>query len=133
MKRMMILLVLAFWMTACTEYNTGVILLPREDISFTMKGTDQFSYDPLTCQLSHNASKNEYRVFDDKLSEWFMIRCSERPENVGQTVTAELTWMASSSTKTLKNLTFKVEKTDESGMIWLWCTQKSIGIVIKNL
>ncbi len=118
---------------SCVRYDIDEILLPREDISLTIKGVEQFSYDPLTCQMSHNQTLNEFRVFDDKLSGWFIVRCDDIPSNEGQEVTVDLTWTASSSTKTMNDLTFRIEKIDKSGKIWMWCRKKSIGIVIKNL
>ncbi len=120
-------------LAACSPYDIEEILLPRDEISFTVKGVDQITYNPLTWQISQNVTNNEFRVFDDKLSQWFMVRCDERPANEGQTLTAELSWTASSSTRIMKDLSFEVKKTDKSGMIWMWCEQKSIGIVIKNL
>ncbi len=132
MKRLLILLVLAS-AVACDPYNIEEVLLPKDDISFTMRGVDQFTYDPLTWQISQNVTANEFRVFDDKLSQWFTIKCDAMPTSEGQTLTAELSWTAVSSTRVMKDLNFKVEKTDNSGKIWMWCEQKSIGIVIKNL
>ncbi len=118
---------------SCVRFDFEEILLPREDISLTIKNVEQFSFDPLTCQISHNITQNEYRVFDDKLSGWFVLKCREMPANKGQVVKADLTWTASKSTKSMKGLSFKVEKTDNTGKIWMWCEDKSIGIVIKNL
>lgn len=118
---------------SCSLYDIDEVLLRRDDISMTMKGAEQFAYDPLTCQMSHNSTTNEYRIFDDNLSNWLIVKCYERPSDEGQELTADVTWTASSSTRSMKGLTFRVEKMDESGMIWMWCRQKSIGIVIKNL
>lgn len=132
MKRIMIFVLLAA-AAACSPYDIDEVLLQRDEISMTLKGEVQFSYDPATCQMSHNSTMNEYHIFDDKLSEWFIVRCHERPSNEGQELTADVTWTASSSTRTMKGLTFRVEKVSGSGTIWMWCRQKSIGIVIKNL
>lgn len=132
MKRLIMIAVLAA-AVSCSPYDIDEVLLQRDDISMTLKGDEQFSYDPLTCQMSHNSTTGEYRIFDDRLSNWLIVKCYERPSNEGQELTADVTWTASSSTRTMKGLTFRVEKTDKSGTIWMWCRQKSIGIVIKNL
>ncbi len=132
MKKLIILMILSA-AVSCVPYDIDEILLPREDISLTVKGEVQFSFNPLTCQMSHNSTTHEFRVFDDRLSEWFILKCAERPANEGQEVNADLTWTASSSTKTMEGLTFRIEKIDRSGKIWLWCKKKNIGIVIKNL
>lgn len=132
MRKLIIVMIMAF-AVSCNPYDIDEVLLMRDDISMTMKGEVLFSYDPLTCQMSHNDSKNEYRMFDDKLSEWVIIRCGQRPSYEGQELTADLTWTSDSSVRTMKELTFKIERTDASGTIWMWCRKKSIGIVIKNL
>ena len=46
-------------------YDIDEILLQREDISMTVKGAEQFVYDPVTCQLGYNEAENEFRVLDD--------------------------------------------------------------------
>lgn len=132
MKKITIILLLAA-MVSCSPYDIDEVLLQRDEISMTMKGIEQFVYDPLTCQMSHNSTENEYRMFNDNLSDWLIVKCHERPSDVGQDVTADVTWTASSSTRTLKGLIFRIEKTDASGTVWMWCRQKNIGIVIKNL
>lgn len=132
MKKIMIFLLLAA-MTSCSLYDIDEVLLQRDEISMTMKGVEQFVYDPVTCQMSHNATTNEYRMFNDKLSDWLIVKCYERPSDEGQDITADVTWTASSSTKSIRGLTFRIEKMDASGTVWMWCRQKSIGIVIKNL
>ncbi len=132
MKKTLIILML-LGMVSCVRYDMDEILLQRDDISFTIKGEDQFEYNPLTCQFGHNGDTHEYRVLDDMLSNWFIVKCDERPSGAGQELTADITWTASSSIKTMKGLTFRIEKTDASGNIWMWCRQKKVGIVIKNL
>ncbi len=137
MKKLMIILTALLATASCTQFDISEVLLPREDISLTVKGEEQFSYDKLTCQISHKKSSDspsvEYRVFDERLSKWFIFRCDMMPTDVDQEVNAELSWTSGRVSREMKDLTFSVKKTDDSGKIWLWCEQKSIGIVIKNL
>ncbi len=132
MKRFIFILILAA-LTACERYDLDEILLPRQDVSLTMKGAELFSFDPLTCQMSHNSDTHEFRVYDETLSDWFIVKCDRRPSNRGQEIKVDLTWTTRNSTKTMNGLTFRIEKIDQTGQIWMWCRQKSIGIVIKNL
>ncbi len=132
MRKILILMILLS-AASCIRYDVDEILLVRDDISLTVKGVDQYVYNPLTCQISHNKTKNEYRVYDDKLSGWFLLKCSDMPTDEGQNITADLSWTGDKRQEIMKGLSFKVEKTDGSGKIWLWCKDKSIGIVIKNL
>ncbi len=132
MKRLVLMLIMLS-AVSCIKFDVDEILLVRDDISLTVKGVEQFKYNPVTCQMSHNTSKNEYRIFDDKLSEWVILTCDEMPASEGQKLTADLSWTGSKRQESMKGLSFKVEKTDGSGKIWMWCKDKSIGIVIKNL
>ena len=133
MKRAILILLTVCLLSGCCTYDVDEILLQKSDISLTWKGTDQFVYDPLTCQLSHNSSTHEYRIFDDKIANWFIVRCSERPDTEGQQIRADVTWTTSNGTKNENNVEFTVKQTDANGQIWLWNKKKSIGIVIKNL
>ena len=101
-------------------------------ISLTWKETVQVEYDPATYQLGYNSSRNEYRVFDDRLSYWFVVSCSEKPVSEGQTLTADVSWTGKNKTKNMKALKLNVTKTDDTGMIWLWNQANKISIVLKN-
>lgn len=133
MKKIIFISILMMAATSCCRYDVDEILLQRSDISLTVKGEDQFTFNPVTCQTAHNASTHEYRVFDDRIANWFIIRCNERPDTEGQTITADLTWTTQKTNRKEKSLSFTVEKTDAKGHIWLWNKSKNIGIVIKNL
>ena len=133
MKRIIAILTIITAAAGCCRYDVDEVLLMREEISITQKGTVMMSYDPLRCQMSHEKATNTYRVFDDMIADWFIVKCSERPDNEGQELTADVTWTTSKDTKTEKGLKFVVEKTDAQGHIWMWNKSKKIGIVIKNL
>ncbi len=132
MRKLMILTIITSIATGCV-WDIDEILLERDDISMTMKGEDLFVYDPTTCQISFSSPDNIYRMYDDRLADWVIIRCSERPDTEGQILTADITWTASSSTKTERGLKFTVQKTSSDGKVWLWNKSQKIGIVIKNL
>lgn len=133
MKRTIILIIIAAAASACNRYDIEEVLLIRNDISLTWKGKEQIVYDPIECQLSHNHETNTFRVYDDALANWFMISCRARPSHEGQELSADVSWTTDNDTKHEKGLTFRVEKIDESGQVWMWNKSKNIGIVIKNL
>ena len=133
MRRLFFIMAVAAVMAGCSRYDIDEVLLGRNEISFTIKGEPQFVYDPLTSQFSHNKETNVYRMFDDKLSDWVTVQCSERPDTEGQTVIADISWTASSSTRHERNLKFVVHKTSANGEVWMWYKSKNLGIVIKNL
>lgn len=132
MRRLILTAAIAVIATGC-RYDIDEILLERDDVSFTMKGEDVFIYAPATCQISHSIPENTYRMYDDRLSDWVIVKCSERPDTEGQVISADLTWTASSSTRKEKGLRFTVQRTAPDGKVWMWNKSKKIGIVIKNL
>lgn len=134
MKRAVLFIIsAAVLLTGCREYDIEEILLQREDISLTIRGEEILVYDEETFQIGYNSEKNEFRVFDDNLANWFVLKCSARPSTEGQEVKADLSWTSTNTTKTRKGLTFTVEKTGPEGFIWLWCEAEAAGVVVREL
>lgn len=92
-----------------------------------------FYYDPLTCQLACNASRNEYRAFTDNMSDYFNMTLSSAPREEGETVRGSLEWTTSNNIQYLTDLDFKVEKMDSEGRIWLWNKDQKLFVVIRQL
>lgn len=109
------------------------VLLPRTDISLTIKGEVQMTYDQNLCQLGYNTQTNEFRLINDKLTDWVIFRSDATPNTVGQKVKAYLEYTAADDTKKMEGVEFTVEKTDSDGQVWLWNNDKKIGIIIKTL
>ena len=120
-------------MIGCNREEGPELMPEMSGISLTWKGKPQVTYSSATYQLAFNNAKNEYRVYDDKLANWFICRCSETPIEVGQKVAADVSWTGESSTKTFTAIEMIVEKVDIDGLIWLWNASNQIGIVIKTL
>ncbi|MBE6232545.1 MAG: hypothetical protein E7117_09320 [Bacteroidales bacterium] len=132
-RKIILVLSLITAMTGCAKYDLDEVLLQRSDISMTWKSEVQISYSPLTCQISHSEHRNEYRVHDDKIGNWFVVKCSEKPSYVGQKLSADVSWTTDSNIKHGTNLEFSVEKMDNTGLVWMWNKSSKIGLVIKNL
>lgn len=115
------------------QYNVEEVLLSREDISLTVKGEVQMTFAEKTCQLGYNTARNEFRVYDEKLANWFILRCSAKPTSIGQKLKADLEYTSVNDVKTMTGLEFTVEDTNSEGFVWLWNKDKQIGIVVKNL
>lgn len=129
----LIISVLLAAVSCTTTQELNEELLQRSEISMTWKSEVQLSYNPLTYQLGHNEARNEYRVYDDLLGNWLVVKCSAKPSYEGQTLTADVTWTTSNNIKRGNDLEFTVQKMDDSGMIWMWNNSSKIGLVIKNL
>ena len=120
-------------LTSCTSKDElAEALLESQEISLTWKGVVQVTYDQETFQLGYNSSRNEYRVYDDKLAYWFIVSCSEKPTSEGQTIKADISWTGISKTYSSKDMQLTVKKIDTSGLVWLWNQSEALGIIIKN-
>lgn len=135
MKRLGILMVLAIGalFQSCACYDIEQTLLVHEELTLTWKGDVQAMYAPSTWQYSFNAAKNEYRVNDDNMANYFVVRCSERPSAEGQELGVNVEWTVATNIKRYEGLRFKVERVASDGRIWLWNKSQKIGIVIKDI
>lgn len=119
-------------MTAC-GVDVEEVLLSRSDLSLTIKGETIISFDENTCQLGYNTGSNEYRVYDEKLTSWYIAKCSVMPTSEGQEIKVDLEYTTQKSVKSIKGLECKVEKISSDGLIWLWNKDRQIGIILKQL
>lgn len=119
--------------TGCVQPQPDEVLLPRTEISLTIKGEVVMEFVPTTCQIGYSSERYEFRLVDNKLRDWVIFRSDAKPTDVGQHVNATLEYTSEDSVKTLKGLVFSVEKTAPDGTVWLWNKDKKIGIIIKTL
>lgn len=117
----------------CIGPQPEEVLLPRTDISLTVKGEVKMTYDMSLCQIGYNAETHEFRLINDKLTDWVIFRSDATPSDAGQTVKAYLEYTDSDNTKKLNGLVFTVEQMNPDGQVWLWNQEKRIGIIIKIL
>jgi hypothetical protein len=119
--------------TSCINNMIDEVLLVRDDISLSIREELLMSFDENKCQLGFNSACNEYRVYDENLANWFVLKCSAKPTSEGQKVTVDLEYTTEKGIKTLADLEFSVVQTSSDGLVWLWNKDRKIGIVIKNL
>lgn len=134
MNRALIAIISALALAGCSLlFPSNEDLLLSEDISLTWKGEVQIKYNAADCQIAYSEKTNKYRVYNDRLSYWFVAKFSDRPTSVGQEVSATVSWTGDKSEMMFEDIIFKVEKTDDSGLIWLWNESNSIGVIIKDI
>ena len=104
-----------------------------DQISLMFNGKKVFTFTEGTMQLGFNRSLKQFRAGNDDMSSYFVITCNELPTTVGQEVRGEIKWTSGSSVKTASGLTFKVEKYEDTGLVWLWCAADKTGAVVKIL
>lgn len=127
-----LLLLLLLPLCSCNDASHRIAFCQSEDLRLQVGGSTQFVYDPLTCQLSWNRSKLQWRIFSDNMSDFFIAELSEVPTELEQSITANLKWTTHSSVVTRKNLTLEVVRL-EGENVWLWSSSARIGMSIRVL
>ena len=132
MKKIVLFMLIGVLLTSCREYDINEILLGSTEVSLSMKGKVQYTFNPGTGQAAFSPDGTLYRYTDDNLQNWFELKCQTRPVLEGDKIKADLKWNSKTSSGDETALEFSVERTDESGMIWLWNETKNIGLIIKD-
>jgi hypothetical protein len=109
------------------------VLYESDTIALMVKGKTVFTFDEGTMQLGFNRSRRQFRASNDDMTSFFIITCSDLPRQEGQELTADVQWGSGSSVRTSSGLTFKVEKYDGTGLVWLWCATDKTGAVVRIL
>ena len=131
-KRLIYIGIMVLALSSCQQ-NIEEVLLSRSDISLTVNGELQMNYNENSCQIGYNPAKNQFRVYNEDLENWFILSCSAKPTSEGQKLKADLDYKTGTTTKNYKDLEFSVERISSDGLIWLWNKDKKIGIVVKSL
>lgn len=131
-KNLTILIAFIFAICSCVEPKPNDSFLESNDLCLIFKDKIIHKYDPLTWQLGYNQTKKEFRVYNDNVSDFYILTCNQLPQKVGQEIQGDLKW-SDSSIKNRKNLTFTVKKIDYQGRIWLWNSKNEIAISVMVL
>ena len=102
-------------------------------VSLMVKGKKVFTFDDGTGQLGYNEKLRQFRAGNDDMTSYFVLTCKETPKTQGQELKADLQWTSGNSVKSSNGLTFKVEKINETGLVWLWNSTDKTGAVVKTL
>ena len=132
MKKLTIFVLAALTLNACLRYDINEVLLERNDVSLTLKGKPQYTFDSDYGQMAINADRTLYRYMADDLTSWMEVKCQSRPGGVGENLIADIRWKSTVSSGEEKGLEFEIRQADGSGMIWLWNKSNNIGLVIRD-
>ena len=134
MRKFIFIIALVLLFTGCKEkVEMDLDMYNSNQVSLMVKGKKVFLYDDGTCQLGYNSSKRQFRAGNDDMTSYFVLTCSEAPRSQGQEIRADIQWTSGSSVKSTNGLTFKVEKYDNTGLVWLWNSTDKTGAVVKIL
>lgn len=127
-------ILLSMIMTGCVPQPVDEIFMQKDDVSLVVRGSVVLNYDGSVCQMAYNAKRHEYRVMDDDMAHYFVLRCDADLSDAGQELTADLKYTTLTDVKIENGLTFSVVKTEpSSGKFWLWCSSKKIGLVVRKI
>ena len=107
--------------------------LDLDEVCLKVKGNVQFSFDPYSCQISFNRGRRQFRAGTDTMSDYFKLDMSSLPSETDQTLVASISWTTSDDVASMSGLSFKVEKIGGDGMVWLWCAEQRITVVMRLL
>lgn len=135
MRKYLYIIALVLLCTGCHKKKVDMDLdmYNSTQVSLMVKGKKVFTFDDATGQLGYNRSLKQFRAGNDDMTSYFVLTCSELPRQEGQEITGNLQWGSGGSGKSSNGLTFKVEKYDDTGLVWLWSSADKTGAVVKIL
>ena len=133
-KYLYIIVLLPLLCSGCKEkVDMDLDMYNSDQISLMVKGKKVFTYSEGDGQLGFNRTLRQFRAGNDDMTSFFVLTCDELPRVEGQEIRAELIWTSGSSVKPPVSLVFKVEKYDDTGLVWLWNSTDKTGAVVKIL
>ena len=133
-KYLYIIALIPLLLAGCKEkVDMDLDMYNSEQVSLMVKGKKVFTYTEGTGQLGYNRSLRQFRAGNDDMTSFFVLTLNELPRQEGQEIRGNLQWTSGSSVKTSSGLTFKVEKYDGTGLVWLWNAADKTGAIVKIL
>lgn len=131
-SRILLILSTLMLLAGCQDERQRTAFCENEGVRLMVGGSIAFSYEPNSCQLAFSRDLQEFRAFTDTMSDFFVARFSQVPSELGQRLTADLTWTTERDVLTRKNLTLEVVRL-EGDMVWLWSDAGRIGLTVRIL
>ena len=133
-KYLYIIALLVLMGTGCKEkVDMDLDLYNSDQVSLMVKGKRVFTFTEGTGQLGYNRTLRQFRAGNDDMTSFFVLTLDELPRQEGQEIRGSVKWTSGSSVKSTSGLTFKVEKYDGTGLVWLWNAEDKTGAVVRIL
>ena len=117
-------------LAACTKTpEIDPVILSSDDYTLVVRGKSIHSFTENECQLGFNASLKQFRVGNDKMTDYYVLNCDRIPSGKDESVTASLEWTLGQTVQKRSSLKFKVKKA-EDGRFWLWDSKDEIAVVV---
>ena len=132
-KHLYIIALLTLLLCGCKKkVEMDLDMYNSNQVSLMVKGKKVFTFDEANGQLGYNRSLRQFRAGNDDMTSYFVLTCSELPRSEEQEIRATLQYSSGSSGKSM-DITLKVEKYDDTGLVWLWNSVDKTGAVVKTL
>lgn len=102
-------------------------------LALTVRNSVKVEYVPETYQIGFNADRHQFRIHNDTMSEYYILRCQDLPDHQGQKIRCSLKYASEGKAFYKGVLTYEVLKTDNDGKFWLWNTEKGIGAAVREI
>ena len=134
MRKYLFIIALVLLFSGCKKkVEMDLDMYNSTQVSLMVKGKRVFTFDDGTCQLGYNRTLRQFRAGNDDMTSYFVLTCYDTPRTQGQEIKADLLWTSGSSVKSANGLVYKVEKYDDTGLVWLWNSADKTGAVVKIL
>ena len=131
-QRGILIMMILLLCCSCGRQRRVNAFMEHDELRLQVAGKVQFRYDELNCQLSFSRDRNEFRAQTDNTSDFYTVRLNFIPTQVGETVTADLSWTTDTDILHRKNLALEVVRI-EGDKIWLWSDSGRIGLNVRVL
>lgn len=101
------------------------------ELGLTFKGEKYDRFTEETSQYGYRKDVNEFRVSNDNMSDYFVLRLDRIP-SVGDETTGTLIYTTVDDIVTKSGMHFKLVKA-ENEYYWFWNKKNSIGAVVRKL
>ena len=118
-------------LSGCVDHNSmneADFVSQTTDISLTVNGKEQMTYDSRIHQLAYSERDCQFRVMDDELNNYFVVTLDRMPSKEGEHIKGKLIYTTDDDIPET-DTEFSVAKlTDDK--IWLWDNSGKIGVVV---
>ena len=131
-KKCLPIMCLALLACGCSHGPDLSSFTEEDAVRVEIDGSTEYIYNPKTCQMSFNRENCEFTSGTDTMSDYFIVKLSELPEELGAEVLADVSWTTSTDVMSRKNITLRL--VDKQGdKLWLWDSHYRIGVEIRTL
>lgn len=126
-------LLLTIMAGGCTQGTTSLSTFTKDStVRLELDGQKIFVFNENTCQLSYNENHCTFRAHTDTMLDFFTVRLDHIPSNMGEEVTADISWNTTYGERAKNNITLNVQRI-WGDVIWLCDASQHTAVVVRTL